>query len=185
MYVSDRDVVCSYLLVAMDGIRPMSVPWPGRQGRSTIMPPPSVIQSGSYHGSAVFTSKLSKVISHINFIGRPFVKWFTLCYQTVACLSCPVCLSVSLVHCGQTVGWIKMKLAMQVGIGPGHIVLDGDPAPPSPKGHSPPPNFRPISVVANGCMDQDVTWYGARLRPRRLCVKWGPRSPSQKGGGGG
>jgi len=40
-----------------------------------------------------------------------------------------------------------MKLGMQVGLGPGHIVLDGEPAPPSPKtGRS--PNFRPISVVA-------------------------------------
>ena len=27
-------------------------------------------------------------------------------------------------------------------------------------------------------MDQDVTWYGARAWPRRLCVRWGPRSPS-------
>ena len=31
-----------------------------------------------------------------------------------------------------------MKLGMQVGLGPGHIVLDGDPAPPPPKGHSSP-----------------------------------------------
>jgi len=30
-----------------------------------------------------------------------------------------------------------MKLGMQVGLGPGHIVLDGDPAPPPLKGHSP------------------------------------------------
>jgi len=44
-------------------------------------------------------------------------------------------LSVTLVHCGQTVGWIKMKIGMQVVLGPDHIVLDGDPAPP--KGHSP------------------------------------------------
>ena len=29
-----------------------------------------------------------------------------------------------------------MKLGMQVGLGPGHIVLDGDPAPSPPKGHS-------------------------------------------------
>jgi len=34
------------------------------------------------------------------------------------------------VHCGQTVGRIKMKLGMQVGLGPGHIVLDRDPAAP-------------------------------------------------------
>ena len=52
------------------------------------------------------------------------------------CLSvCPVCLSVTLVYCGQMVGWIKMKLGMRVGLGPGHIVLDWDPAErPSPKG---------------------------------------------------
>jgi len=31
-----------------------------------------------------------------------------------------------------------MKLGTQVGLGPDHIVLDGDPAPPPPKGHSPP-----------------------------------------------
>jgi len=45
---------------------------------------------------------------------------------------CPVMsvLSVMLVHCGQTVGRIKMKLGMQVGLGPGHTVLDVDPAPP-------------------------------------------------------
>ena len=31
-------------------------------------------------------------------------------------------------------------------------------------------------------MDQDVTWYGARPRPRRLCVRLGPRSPPQREG---
>jgi len=63
------------------------------------------------------------------------------------CLSvCPV-LSVTLVYCGQTVGWIKMKLGMQVGLGPGHTVLDGDPATPPPKGHSF-PIFGPHIFVA-------------------------------------
>jgi len=28
------------------------------------------------------------------------------------------------VYCGQTVGWIKMKLGMEVGLAPGQIVLD-------------------------------------------------------------
>jgi len=52
---------------------------------------------------------------------------------------CPVCpvLSVTFVHCGQTVGRIKTKLGMQVGLGRGHIVLDEDPAAPPQKGHSP------------------------------------------------
>ena len=40
-----------------------------------------------------------------------------------------VCLSVTFVHCGQTVRRIKTKLGMQVHLGLGHIVLDGDPAP--------------------------------------------------------
>jgi len=60
-----------------------------------------------------------------------------------SCLSVPSCpvLSVTLVHCGQTVGRVKMKLGMQVGLGPGHTVLDGDPAPPPHRGAEPRPNF--------------------------------------------
>jgi len=40
------------------------------------------------------------------------------------------------VYYGQTAGWINMVLGMEVGLGPGHIALDGDPAPPK-KGHNP------------------------------------------------
>jgi len=40
------------------------------------------------------------------------------------------------VCCGQPAGLIKMPLSTKVGLGPGHIVLHGDPAHP-PKGHSP------------------------------------------------
>ena len=40
-----------------------------------------------------------------------------------------------------------MPLGREVGLGPGHIVLDGDPAPPSRKGHSP-HSFRPMYIVA-------------------------------------
>jgi len=102
------------------------------------------------------------------------------CLSDSPVLSCPVLsLSVTLVYYDQTVGRIKMKLGMQVGLGPGHIVLDGDPAPPPPKGHSP-PIFGPYLLRPNGCMDQDVTWYGATPRPGRLCVRWGPCSLSPK-----
>ena len=76
-------------------------------------------------------------------------------------------LSVTLVYCGQMVGWTKVKLGVQVGLGRGHIVLDedpaplskgaqppslgnivldGDPAPPPLKGHT--PKCRPMSIVA-------------------------------------
>jgi len=37
-----------------------------------------------------------------------------------------------------------MKLGLDVGLSPGHTVLDEDPA-PSPKGHS--RNFRPMSTI--------------------------------------
>jgi len=57
-----------------------------------------------------------------------------------------VCLPVTLVYCGQTVGWIKIKFGMEVGVGPVHIVLDGDPAPLPQRGEF--PNFPSITVVA-------------------------------------
>jgi len=63
---------------------------------------------------------------------------------------CPL-LSVTLVYCGQTVEWIKMKLGTQVGLGPGHIVLDGDPAPQPQKGDGA-PNFRSV------CCGQTAGW---------------------------
>jgi len=65
------------------------------------------------------------------------------------CPVCPVlclCLSVTLVYCGQTVGWMRLKLCMEVDLSPGHIVLYEDPAPL--KGAQLPPNFWPMSVVA-------------------------------------
>ena len=57
--------------------------------------------------------------------------WSTLCKTVCTILSdrcsvcltvCLSCLSVTLVYCGQMVGWIKIKLRMDVGLSPGHIV---------------------------------------------------------------
>ena len=53
---------------------------------------------------------------------------------------CPVCLSVCLY--GQTLGWIKMPLGTEVGLGPDDIMLDEDPAPHSERGTAA-PTFRP------------------------------------------
>jgi len=80
--------------------------------------------------------------------------WATVCKTVRPMLSdrCLSCLSVTLVHCGQTVGWIK-KLGMQVGLGPGRIALDGDPAPPLPKGHS-----RSPQCSAHICCGQVAGW---------------------------
>jgi len=94
-------------------------------------------------------------------------------------LSCLSVLSVTLVYRGQAVGRIKMKLGMQVGLGPGHIMLDGVPAPLPPR-DTVFPIFGPYLLRPNCCIDQEVTWYGARPRPRRFRVRWGPRSPLPK-----
>jgi len=110
--------------------------------------------------------------------GRPFVKRFALCYQTIVCPVCPA-LSVTLVYCGQTVGRIKMKLGMQVGLGPGHIVLDEHPAPLPLKGHSL-AIFGQCSLWPNGWMDEDATWYGSRLRSRSHCIRRGPSCPRKE-----
>jgi len=61
---------------------------------------------------------------------RPFVKRFALCYQTIV-------LSVTLVYCGQIVGWIKMPLDTKVG---DIVLVSEDPAPPQ-KGAQQPPHF--------------------------------------------
>ena len=61
-----------------------------------------------------------------------------------------------------------MPLGTEVGLGPGDIVLDGDPDPlPQKKGRSPSRNFGPCLLWPNGWMDEDATWYGGRL----LCVR--------------
>jgi len=82
----------------------------------------------------------------------------------------------AIVRCGQTAGWTNMPLVMEVGLGPADFVFDGDPAPPE-KGHSLHPIFGPCLLWQNGWIDQDATWYGGKLRPRRHCVRWGCSSP--------
>ena len=88
--------------------------------------------------------------------------------------------SVTRVFCGQTVSWIRMPLSVQVGLGPGHIVLDGDPDPHAPKGHSP-PILGPCLLWPNGWVDQDATWYGGRPWPKWHCIRCGPSSTHPKG----
>jgi len=46
-----------------------------------------------------------------------------------------------------TVGWIKMPLDKEVGLSPGHIVLDGDSVGTQPP-QQPLSIFRPMSIVA-------------------------------------
>ena len=79
-------------------------------------------------------------------LGRSFVKRLALCYQTVVCLSvCLSCLSVQSVLSVCDVGalwpngWTDQDKTWHacIGFGPGHIVLDGDAAPPPQRGTAP------------------------------------------------
>jgi len=75
----------------------------------------------------------------------------SVCLSCLSILSCAV-LSVTLVYCGQTVGWIKMKLGMQVGLCPGHSVLGGNPGLHSQRGTAPP------QFSAHVCYGQTAGW---------------------------
>jgi len=84
------------------------------------------------------------------------------------------------VCCGQTAGCIKMALGMEVGLGPGHIVLDGEAAPPPKKTGYTAPNFRPMSIVAKRQTDGWIkmplgTEIG--LGPGDIVLDGGPSSP--------
>ena len=82
------------------------------------------------------------------------------------------------VRYGQTARWIKMPLGMEVGLGPGDFVFDGDPA---PQKRAQPPIFCPCLLWPNGWMDEDATWYGSRPRPRPYCVRTGTQLSPRKG----
>jgi len=73
-----------------------------------------------------------------------------------------------------------MALGMEVGLGPGHIVVDGEPAPLPQKGTEP-PIFGPFLLSPNGWMNKDGTWYGGGPWSNPHCAIWVPSSPPQKG----
>jgi len=56
----------------------------------------------------------------------------------------------------------------------------GTPLPPPQKGGRP-PIFGPCLLRPNGWVDEAGTWHGGRPQLRRLCVRWGPRSPFPRG----
>jgi len=87
------------------------------------------------------------------------------------CLSALLCLWRWCIVAKRLDGSRVMKLGKEIGLGPGHIVLDEHPA-ALPKGAQP-QFFDPCLFWPNDRMDQMATWYGGRPRPRPHCVKWG------------
>jgi len=70
-----------------------------------------------------------------------------------------------------------MPFGTEVDLGPGDIVLDGDPQ----KGGTGPPILAHV-LWPNGCMDQEAIWYEGRPWPRHNVLHGDP-APPQKGGG--
>ena len=74
------------------------------------------------------------------------------------------------VYCIQTAERIKMALGVEVGLGTGHIVLDGEPAPLPQNGGRAPPIFGPFLLLPNCWMNQDGTGHeGGALVQATLC----------------
>jgi len=82
--------------------------------------------------------------------------------------------------CNQTAGCIKMPLGMEVGLGPCHSVLNGNPAPLPKKGPSP-PIFGSFLLWPNGWMHQDANWSGGRPQSRPTLCSMGTSYPQKKG----
>jgi len=72
-----------------------------------------------------------------------------------------------------------MKHSTKVGLGPGHIVLDGEPA-PSPKGHSP-PIFGPYLLWPTARWIKMPLGRDVRLGPGDIVLDGDPVPPPQKG----
>ena len=85
------------------------------------------------------------------------------------------------VYCGQTAGWIKVPFGTEIGLGPGYIALDGDPAPTPKKEHSSPPIFDPFLLWQNGWMIKMPLGRKVGHRPWPHCVRREPSSSSLKG----
>ena len=81
-----------------------------------------------------------------------------------------------LVYCGQTDGWIKIKLGTEVCLGPGHIVLDGNPALLPQKGHN-------LPILTHVCCGQTAGWIKmplgreVGLGPRDIVLDVDPAPP--------
>jgi len=81
------------------------------------------------------------------------IHWATVCetFRPMLSARCPVCAVLSVCNVGVLWpnGWMDPDETWHaVGLGPGHIVLDGKPALPPPKGAQPLLSFRPMSTVA-------------------------------------
>jgi len=80
-----------------------------------------------------------------------------------------------------------MALDIEVGLGPGHTVLDWNPAPLPKRGRSPLPNFRPMSIVAKRLHGSRWPWIKMALDTEvglgsgYIVLDWNPAPLPKKG----
>ena len=88
------------------------------------------------------------------------------------------------VYCGQTARWIKMALGMAAGLGPVHIVLDGDTAPLPKKGGRVHPQYSAHLYCGQtaGCIKMPLGME-IGLGSGDFVLDGDPALPSPKGGG--
>jgi len=94
--------------------------------------------------------------------GRPFEKRLALCYRTVVC---PVC-NVGVLWPNGWTDQVKLSMQVLVGVGPGHIVLDGDPAPLTTGAQL--PVFDPCLLWPNGRPSQLLLSTCTNVRPKTV-----------------
>jgi len=76
---------------------------------------------------------------------------------------------------------VKRALSMEVGLSPGHIVLDGDPAPLPKKGHSPQFSAHFYCGETAGCTKMPLGM-AVHLSPGHIMLDGDPAPVPQKGG---
>jgi len=123
--------------------------------------------------------KIGSINATANFTSNAVILRFraTVC-KTVRPMLSDSCLSVclvTLVYFRQTVGWIDMPLGTHVVLGPGHIVLDGNPAPTPRKRTQQPPLFGPRLLWPNGRPSQQLLssccWYDGFHKRQQNVIK--------------
>ena len=76
------------------------------------------------------------------------------------------------VYCGQMAGWMNTPLGTEVDLGPGHIVLFGEPASPLRKGHSSPNLLGPCLLWPRSPISTIVLLLGKELVSIQHKVAW-------------
>jgi len=84
------------------------------------------------------------------------------------------------ISCGQMAAWIKMTLGMELGLGPGDFVLDGEPALPPQRGTDPQISAHVYCGQTSGWM-QLVLGMAVGLSPGDFVLDGEPALPRQRG----